>query len=93
MKWHEKNKKRVRAILDAITANTSQAELARQLKLTSRAIVSNWRRRGQIPLEHHAEIIKLAADVGVKATPGELNPMALLVERNAAATPVMGVRA
>jgi hypothetical protein len=82
MKWKEQNKKRVRVILDAITATSSQAELARSYKLSSRSVLHQWYQRGQIPLKYHAEVIADAAQVGVTVTAGELHPDALLVERN-----------
>lgn len=87
MVWTEKDKKRVRAVLDTITARSSQAEVARAAGLKSRSVLNNWRRRGIVPVEHIQVMIALAAQVGQTVTPGDLNPDARLIELAAKAIP------
>lgn len=80
MRWTEADKKRVRAILDQITADGSQAELARSIGGESRSLVNNWRRRGKVPVEHIPAVIK-AAPVGMTITAGQLHPHARIIEQ------------
>lgn len=82
MRWTSNDKKRVRAILDRITASTSQAEFARSLgENKSRATVNNWRRRGRVPLEHIPAVISAAGECGQTVTAGQLHPDARLIEQ------------
>ena len=62
MRWTTKDARRVRAILDHITSKTEggAAGFATSLKL-SRQVVNNWRRRGRVPIAHHAAVIRSAA--------------------------------
>lgn len=80
MRWTENDKKRVRVILDHITADTSQAEFSRSLGEKSRATVNNWRRRGRVPVEHIPAVIKAAAPA-MTVTAGQLHPNARLMEQ------------
>lgn len=85
MRWQESDKKRVRVILDHITAEGSQAEFSRELKTKSRATVNNWRRRGQVPLEHIPAVIE-AAKPGMIVTAGQLHPLARVLDQRTPAT-------
>lgn len=75
MRWTEADRKRVRAALDHIVATLpgGQAEFARMIGAESRAIVNNWRRRGQVPIEHIEKVI-LAAQPAMILTPPMLHP-------------------
>lgn len=87
MSWTEKDKKRVRAVLDNITARSSQAEVARKIGLKSRSVLNNWWRRGIVSIDHVQSVITLAAAVGQTVTPGDLNPDARVIEQVVKATP------
>lgn len=78
MRWTEADKKRVRVVLDHITAHGSQSEFSREFG-GSRQVVNNWRRRGRIPLEHIPAVIKAAAP-GMIVTAGQLHPAARVLE-------------
>ena len=93
MRWTEADKKRVRAILDHITAGSSQAELARKLGAESRATVNNWYRRGQVPIDNIPGVIK-AAEPDMTVSPGNLHPQARVIvqEQAKAANKARGVK-
>ncbi len=48
--------------LRELTNTSSDAELSRELGLTDRSVVSNWKRRGTVPL---SECLRVAAEHGV----------------------------
>ncbi|MES2347010.1 MAG: hypothetical protein V4641_05500 [Pseudomonadota bacterium] len=77
MRWTEADKKRVRAIIDHITAGDSQAAFAREIGATSRSTVNNWRRRGMVSVEYIPAVIKAALPMVVLAS--QLNPDARIV--------------
>lgn len=81
MAWTKVDRARVGRIIDhcASKYRGGQAEMARELGLGGRAKVTNWRKRGQIPVEAHAAIIR-AAKPEMAVIPAELHPDAKLLK-------------
>lgn len=89
MKWTAQDARRVRSILDHITAKTEggQTGFAKLLGLASRQRVGNWRTRGRVPQEYHAAIIAAALPEMI-VTPGMLDPVTRTTVAHLNATPM-----
>ena len=83
MRWTTKDMRRVRKILDHVAKKTEggHAGFATALRLNSRQVVNNWRRRGRVPLEHHTAVIEAAAPE-MTVTPAMLDPVSRAATRN-----------
>lgn len=80
MAWTPKDRKRVAGIIRQIAAeHDTLAALADKLDLKDRAVVTNWLKRGQVPLEHIRPLLALAP-AHVSATPAMLHPNGKLLE-------------
>lgn len=82
MQWTTTDARRVRAILDHIAGKIEggAAGFAARLNL-SRQVVNNWRRRGRVPIHHHAAVIRHAGPE-MTVTAAMLDPVSRAAERN-----------
>lgn len=78
MQWTDSDKDRVRAYINKLLTNLSQAELARQAigPKAARQNIRQWLRLGQVPTAYHGGLIDVAKKVGLKITPAQLHPNA-----------------
>lgn len=79
MAWTPKDKKRVAGIIRQIgTEHGTLKNVADKMGLPDRAVLTNWIKRGQVPLEHIEALLKLAPP-HVAATPKDLHRQGHLI--------------
>jgi len=82
MAWSKKDRARAAGIVRQIaTERGTLAALAGDLGLKDRAVLTNWLKRGQVPLEYIQPLLKLAPK-HVAATPALLHPKGHLLEKS-----------
>lgn len=83
MAWTKKDKARVAGIIRQIgTERGTLAAVAQDLKLKDRSVLTNWIKRGQVPLDYIQPLLALAP-AHVSATPALLHPKGHLLEKQA----------
>lgn len=78
--WTKGKKARVAAILRAIAGDGTLSALADRLELKDRSVLTNWLKRGQVPLASIPAVLK-EAPAAMAVTASMLHPDGHLIEK------------